>query len=165
MGVDVNLLALKMKRFPTFAIIWFSALFTLSRLSSLVGVRERDLCPLSPAPLRCQHRHPSQPTPHNTLIGKNTFHSAIFSPSPLTTQDHLVKYHPPTTIYVACCVLAMFDCLLASLPPVDFYQDQQKLGLKPHSTLALIDLLSAPKGALFLGTPGFKKAGLFLWNL
>ena len=85
----VNLLALKMESFTTFPILWFSALFTLSRLSSLVGVRERDLCPLSPAPLRCQHRHPSQPTPHNTLIGKNTFPSDIFPPSPLSTLHPL----------------------------------------------------------------------------
>ena len=33
--------------------------------------------------------HPS----HNTLIGKNTFHLAIFLPSSLST--HLVPYHPP----------------------------------------------------------------------
>ena len=111
-------------------IIWLSALFTLSRLSSLVGVRERDLCPLSPAPLRCQHRPPSQPTPHNTLIGKNTFHSAVFSLSPLSTQHHHVL-PPSTAIHIFWSLTqwcaSMPACLLFHIPPFHFYQDWEDL--------------------------------------
>ena len=104
----VNLLALKMESFTTFPILWFSALFTLSRLSSLVGVRERDLCPLSPAPLRCQHRHPSQPTPHNTLIGKNTFPSDIFPPSPLSIHSGSSR---PTAIHKVGSLTLLLLCV------------------------------------------------------